>query len=90
MKIWFKEWKNSHLIRDVVIEDNSSETRTHKVFNALDDACHELDLSRPIWLDVTVRDFQKRAKARFMKDQFVDSVPFDYLEIEVIEEDERY
>lgn len=87
MRIWFKQWKDSRMIRDLVIEDDSDETRTHKVFQALDTACYEMDLGRPLWLDVTVRDFKRQAKARFTKDCFMEDVPFDYLEIDVIEED---
>ena len=87
MRIWFKQWKDSRMLRDIVIEDDSDETRTHKVFQALDTACYEMDLGRPLWLDVTVRDFKRQAKARFNKDCFMEDVPFDYLEIDVIEED---
>ncbi len=87
MRIWFKQWRNSKMIRDVVIENYEDDTRTHKVFDALDQACYEMDLSRPIWLDVTIRDFKKHAKARFTTDAFLEEVPFDFLEIEVLEED---
>lgn len=87
MRIWFREVKGNHLIRDYVVENNRSDTRTHKVFDAIDEAMLELDLSRPIWLDANVREFQQRAKTRFRKDSFIEEVPFDYLEISVIEED---
>lgn len=88
MKIWFKEWKKSRIVRDVTLEDATEDTRTHKVVRLLDEACHTLDLSRPIWLAPSIREFQQRAKTRFSKDAFIDSIDFDYLEIEVIEEDE--
>ena len=87
MRIWFKQWKDSRMITDLVVEDDSAETRTHKVFHALEKACYEMDLGRPIWLDVTVRDFKSHAKARFIKDCFMEEIPFDFLEIEVLEED---
>ncbi|MCI5822688.1 MAG: hypothetical protein PUB24_00215 [Lachnospiraceae bacterium] len=87
MRIWFKQWKDSRMITDLVVEDDSAETRTHKVFHALEKACYEMDLGRPIWLDVTVRDFKSHAKARFTKDCFMEEIPFDFLEIEVLEED---
>ena len=87
MRIWFKQWKDSRMITDLVVEDDSAETRTHKVFHALEKVCYEMDLGRPIWLDVTVRDFKSHAKARFTKDCFMEEIPFDFLEIEVLEED---
>lgn len=87
MRIWFKQWKDSRMIRDAVIEDTTEDTRTHKVFRALEQVCYDMDLGRPLWLDATVRDFKRHAKARFTQDCFMEDVPFDYLEIDVLEED---
>ena len=86
-RLWAKTFKDNHLLQDTVIEDASQETRTHKVFNALDEVCYQFDLGKPIWLDATVTDFRRHAKARFYQDNFVESIEFDYLEIQVIEED---
>lgn len=87
MRIWFKIWKNNHLLKDTVIEDNSGETRTHKIFHALEEVCYQFDLSKPIWLNATVSEFKRHDKARFTQDNFVEEIDFDYLEIHVIEED---
>ena len=43
--------------------------------------------SKPLWLDKNISEFKKSSKTRFTKDNFVDEIDFDYLEIEVIEED---
>ena len=87
MKIWFKIWENTHLLKSETIEDDTEDTRTHKIFHALEEACYEFDLSKPIWLESTISEFQHHAKARFRQDNFIDSVDFDYMEIQVIEED---
>lgn len=87
MRIWFKIWKNNHLLKDTVIEDNSGETRTHKIFHALEKVCYQFDLSKPIWLNATVSEFKRHDRARFTQDNFVEEIDFDYLEIHVIEED---
>ena len=86
-RMWVREWKDSRMIRDTVIEDGSADTRTHKVFRALETACGERDLAVPVWLDSTVRDFQRHSRARFTRDAFVEEIDFDYLEIWLIEED---
>lgn len=86
MRIWFKLFQDNRLLQDTVITDNSDDTRTHKVFWALEQACYEFDLGKPIWLDATVADFKHHAKARFYQDNFVEQIDFDYLEIHVIEE----
>jgi hypothetical protein len=87
MKIWFQIFTDAHLVRSETIEDYSSETRTHKVFAALEEVCMRFDLSRPIWLQSNIDEFKKRAKTRFRKDNFVDEIDFDYLEMHVLEED---
>ena len=61
-RLWGKEFKDNHMLRD-------------------------MDLGNPIWLDSTVKDFQKHDKARFYQDNFIEQIDFDYLEIQVIEED---
>lgn len=86
-RLWAKEFENNHMIKDAVIEDSSDDTRTHKVFHALDEVCRQFDLSKPIWLDSTVRDFKRHDKTRFTQDNFIETIDFDYLEIHVIEED---
>ncbi len=87
MRIWFKIWKDNHLVRDYLVEDDLPDTRTHKIFHALDEACREMNLAVPIWLDATVREFKRHSRARFTKDAFVEEIDFDYLEIHVIEDD---
>jgi len=85
-RLWGKIWKENRMVRDTVICNDSSDTRTHKIFNALDSICYEFDLSKPIWLDSNIEEFKKRDKTRFSQDNFVDSIEFDYLEIQIIEE----
>ena len=87
-RLWAKIWKDNHLVKDIVIVNDDRElNRTRKVFAAIDSVCYEFDLSKPIWLDSTVREFQRHDKARFTQDNFLDSIDFDYLEVHVIEED---
>lgn len=74
------------MLRDTVICDPSEDTRTHKVFHAIEDLCYEFDLGKPIWLDSTIKEFQIHSKARFSSDNFMEAIDFDYLEIHVIEE----
>lgn len=86
-RLWTKIFTDNHLIKDMVISDDSVNTRTKKIFSALESACNEFDLSQPIWLDSNIRDFQRHSKVRFYQDNFIESISFDYLEIQVIEED---
>ncbi len=86
-RLWGKIWKDNHMIKDTVICDDSEDTRTHKIFHALQEICYDFDLANPIWLDKTINDFKRHSKTKFYQDNFVETVDFDYLEIQVIEED---
>ncbi|MCM1106854.1 MAG: hypothetical protein NC355_07915 [Blautia sp.] len=87
MRIWFKMWEDTHLVRSETIEDFSGETRTHKIFAAIEEVCRRMDLGRPIWLDSNIEEFKRYAMTRFGKDHFMEEINFDYLEVSVIEED---
>ena len=40
-RLWAKEFQDNHMLRDTVIADSSDDTRTHKVFHALDEVCYD-------------------------------------------------
>lgn len=86
-RMWGKLMRDNHLLKDTVIAiGDYSMSRTEMVFQALDDICYEFDLGKPLWLDATVREFQLHAKARFYQDNFIETIEFDFLEIQIIEE----
>lgn len=85
-RLWGKIYKDNRLLRDTVIRDETDDTRTHKIFHALDSICYEFDLSKPIWLEANIAEFKRLDKTRFTQDNFIDSIEFDYLEIHIIEE----
>ncbi|MDL2249066.1 hypothetical protein LJC51_00255 [Lachnospiraceae bacterium OttesenSCG-928-J05] len=85
-RIWAKEFKDNRMLKDMVVENDSEESRTKKIFAAVDDICYDFDLSKPIWLDKNIAEFKRLDKTRFYADNFVDSIDFDFLEIHVIEE----
>ncbi len=85
-RLWAKLIKENRLLKDTTIENDSKDTRTHKIFQALDDVCIAFDLGKPIWLKANVNDFKRHAKTRFLQDNFIEEIEFDFLEIQVIEE----
>ncbi len=87
-RLWCKVVLDSHLVKDVTITDSSDEkSRTRKILDAIDGICLDFDISQPIWLQSNILEFKRHSKTRFNKDNFIDTVDFDYLEIFVIEED---
>ena len=86
-RMWAKIVKSNHILKDLCLEDVSIDTRTHKVFHTLNEVCHKFDLATPIWLDMNISDFKRYNKTRFTQDSFIEAIDFDYLEIQIIEED---
>ena len=84
-----KLFKENRMIKDFVAENpDPALNRTRKIFAGLEQLCREFDLSVPIWLDTTIEDFKLHSKARFYQDSFIEHIDFDFLEIQVIEEDD--
>ena len=86
-RLWARTFKDNRMLQDTCIEDRREDTRTHKIFHALEEVCRQFDLSVPIWLDKTISEFKRHSKVRFTSDNFIDGIDFDYLEIQIIEED---
>ena len=86
-RLWGRLVHKNHTLKDMVVCDDTSETRTHKIFRGLNSICDAWNLAVPIWLDSNIEEFKRHAKARFYQDSFIETIPFDYLEIQIIEED---
>ena len=87
MQFWFKLWKDTRLKKELTVERNEDDTRTHKVKHALEEAVHEFDLSVPIWLDKNIKDFKRASRCKFNRDNFIETFEYDNLEMIVLEED---
>lgn len=86
-RLWGKIWKDNRIIKQMEVLRPEEDTRTHKVFHGLEEIVVAFELTPPIWMDKTVRDFKQFRKARFDQDCFIQEIDFDYLEIEILEED---
>ena len=86
-RLWGKIFKDNRMLQDAVICNSDYTTsRTAMIFDAMDQLCYQFDLGHPVWLDATVEEFKRHDKARFTSDNFIESIDFDYLEIQVLEE----
>ena len=86
-RLWGRMIQKNRMLKDLVISDDSSDSRTAKVVHAVAAICREFDLAQPIWLDSNIREFQICSKTRFGADHFIESIDFDYLEISIIEDE---
>lgn len=80
-------YKDGHIRQDcVAYQTDASLSRTDKVLVSLKEICEYLDLAVPIWFEHNIKEFRRSSATSFRADNFMESISFDSLHIEVIEE----
>ncbi len=82
--IWVRLMKKSRMEKDVTVACAREDWQ-----DALAQACHELDIGKPLVLPRHERDWDQFSQARFLKEHFVEDVPFDRMEVEFIDPDQK-
>ena len=82
--IWVRLMHKNRIERDVTVDCAHARWQ-----EALEDACRQLDVSRPLILPRHERDFSQFNQARFLPEHFVESVSFDRMEVEFIDPDKK-
>ncbi len=80
--LWVKTIENHRIHRQASVPCSRENPR-----EALLEACHQLDLPEPVWLDKNDREWEEFGMTRFQPDAFFEAVPFQRLEIEYIDPD---
>ncbi len=80
--LWVKTIRKHHIDLQITVPCGRDDPR-----EALREACHELDLPEPLWLDKNGREWETFGMTRFLQDAFFETVPFERLEIEYIDPD---
>ena len=74
------------IVKDMVIECEKTDNRADSVRAALTEIAMHFDVARPIWLPKNEADLQQFVSTQFFLDQFMESVDFDSLVIEVFDD----
>lgn len=82
--IWVRLMHRTHIQKDIVIPCRVDEWQ-----EALEKACHDLDVPRPMILPRHERDWDQFTQARFLSEHFVESIAFDRMEVEFIDPDKK-
>ena len=82
--IWVRLMRKNRIEKDTTVACASEEWQ-----EALVKACHELDVGRPMVLPRHERDWAQFSQARFLKEHFIEDVPFDRMEVEFIDPDKK-
>ena len=82
--IWVRLMRKNRIEQDTTVECMPENWQT-----ALEEACHKLDVARPMVLPRHERDWEQFSQARFLKEHFVEEVSFDRMEVEFIDPDKK-
>ncbi|MDD5016847.1 MAG: hypothetical protein PHO15_01955 [Eubacteriales bacterium] len=77
MRVWAKLKIEDRMLKDVIINSDH-------FGSALVDVCDHFDLTKPIVCDKHLSEIDLFRRTVFYPDDFIESVPFDTLEIEII------
>ena len=82
INIWFKGYRKNkiQLSKSFVFPKDAT------VFDIISKCCGQEDLPTPVILDKHNKYFNEFSLVRFSKDDFVETIPYDYVEIELFEE----
>ncbi len=78
--IWIRLVRKNKIYRDVSVECAREDWR-----EAMDRGMEKLDAARPLVLPKHERDWEEFSQTRFLKEHFMEDVPFDRMEVEWID-----
>ncbi len=80
-KLWARAILKHRIARSETVEFTGDLTQ------AVHELCQKLDISRPLFLQKHEREWRDFQQTSFTRDHFVESIPFDKIEIERIDTD---
>ena len=83
-RLWARIIKKHRIERQATVECAWPEAE-----EALTELCHEFDIPRPLWLNKHYREFEEFRRTQFLPEHFMEDVPFQRLEIEYLDDDDR-
>lgn len=89
IRIWGKLMKKNRFLQDATFTSHSTSlSLMERIDESIDFFTMDFDIQKPMWFDKNTKELDKFGKTEFYADQFIESVDFDYFEIEIIENDE--
>lgn len=88
LKIWGKVLKRNKIVQSHTAQNNDSNlTDQERIDMCMDEICRKFDIQKPLWLPIHYKDLAGYRRVKFNSDSFMEDIPFDTFEIEIIEED---
>lgn len=72
-----------------IFKQATAEAAWDDIDDALTELCRDFDIPKPLWLNKHEREFEEFRRTAFLPEHFMEEVPFQRLEIEFLEDDNR-
>ncbi|MBO4297237.1 MAG: hypothetical protein J5998_00435, partial [Clostridia bacterium] len=83
-RLWIRLIRHHRIARQMTVDCAWGDER-----DALREACHDMDVPAPIWLNKNENEFEQFRRTAFTADSFVESVSFDRMEIEFLDDKDK-
>ena len=83
-RLWIRLIRHHRIARQMTVDCAWGDER-----DALREACHDMDVPAPIWLNKNENEFGQFRRTAFNADSFVESVSFDRKEIEFLDDEDK-
>lgn len=83
IQLWVRAIKKHRIVRSETVPYEGD------LLTSLGELCTLLDISRPLFLGKHEREWTQFGMTSFTRDHFVESIPFDKIEIEQIDPDAK-
>lgn len=85
-RLWAKTIIKNKMHDTIDVTNNEDISTDKKMKKCLETIYNKLDISAPIWMEKHYDEFKEFKRITFKKDDFIDEVYFDKLEIELIDD----
>ena len=83
-RLWARIISKNRIIRQATVNAAFEDAD-----DALTELCRDFDIPKPLWLNKHDREFDEFRRTAFLPEHFMEEVPFQRLEIEYLEDDNR-
>ncbi len=88
-RLWGKIIHKNRIKSSYVYESTDKLETEVLVKNGLEDICYHFGLAVPMWLADNEKHMKKFSVTSFNQDHFIEKIDFSFLEIEIIETDDK-
>jgi hypothetical protein len=88
LRLWTRVIRHNKIIEETVTASSLEDERA-ALAEALQEACVQMDIARPLWLSINERDIEEYRRTTLNQDNFLEDIRFDRMELEILEDEDQ-